>query len=447
MVVLAEYSDLIAVHKTIEKIAIIKGSVINDNINSVKNNDGELSLEQIVGIAITAVMVPFILLSNILVIVAVKRFKRLQIPTNYFLVSLSAADIFIALVIPFFMAVEVLQGDIRNVYICLSPNRVLVMACGVSILTLAIVAYDRYTALLQPLEYINIMTVRKIVSLVALSWAYSAAISWLPLFVDWHDGIDQYNVCSFKLLYSNAHILFLGVVFGPACVVIFFCYSRIYAVAKYHARAIAAVETSIRHNLELSYIMKDTKCAKTLGLVIGVFLCLWLPYLAFLVIDMWLEQPVNEWLRNYLALLAFLNSGLNPWVYAFKNNEFRAAFRRIIREHCLYRLCESSERRSSTGSDISIFQGPGHALSRTNSRMLAPDVFQTKTKMEDVLPASDITLYRHFLPMPKVNPHSLFPSLVKPPVSRILENTVIAHRPENWWKEHDQQHAGKTSKS
>ncbi|ESO85399.1 hypothetical protein LOTGIDRAFT_183801, partial [Lottia gigantea] len=367
MVVLADYSEIITDNEILEEISFLSEYSNFDYDNPQSNHDKDIGPEQIFGIALTAVMVPFILISNILVILSVKRFKRLQIPTNYFLVSLSAADIFIGLIIPFFMAVEVLKNEIPNIYVCLAPSRVLVMVCGVSILTLAIIAYDRYSALLYPLEYVNIMTEGKVAFLVFLSWVYSAVISWLPLFLRWHDGLDKFSVCSFNLLYSTAHVLFLSVVFGPACFVIFYCYSRIYTVAKHHARAIAAVEQSVRHNLEMRYIVKDTKCAKTLGLVIGVFLCLWLPYLALLVIDICVEQQMNEWLRNYLALLAFLNSGLNPWVYAFKNSEFRAAFKKIIRQSCFYRSCVPSERRSSTGSETSIFQESSHDLSRTNS--------------------------------------------------------------------------------
>ena len=70
------------------------------------------SVEQICGVVAVAVIVPFILASNLLVIVSVARFKRLQMPTNYFIVSLAAVDIFVALVTPFVIVVEVLPGQV-----------------------------------------------------------------------------------------------------------------------------------------------------------------------------------------------------------------------------------------------------------------------------------------------------------------------------------------------
>ena len=77
------------------------------------------SVEQICGVLAVAVIVPFILASNMLVIVSVARFKRLQMPTNYFIVSLAAVDIFVALVTPFVIVIEVLPGQVcGSVSVC-----------------------------------------------------------------------------------------------------------------------------------------------------------------------------------------------------------------------------------------------------------------------------------------------------------------------------------------
>ncbi|XP_046355864.2 histamine H2 receptor-like [Haliotis rufescens] len=391
-------------------------------------------IEEIVGVVVTAILVPFILGSNFLVILAVSKFKRLQIPTNYFLVSLAAADIFIALVIPFVICVDILKDSISDIYLCLSPNRILMMACGVSILTLAAIAYDRYTALVNPLEYVSVMTVKKISILVSLSWIYSAAIAWLPLFSHWHEDIDiDSEPCSFRLLHSNAHVLFLSAVFAPACLAIFFCYFRIYIVARHHARAIAAVESSVRHNIQMRYIMKDTKYAKTLALVMGVFLFLWLPYLTCLFSEVIANVFVNDWIRNYLSFLAFLNSGVNPWVYAFKNNEFKAAFKRIFKEHCgKFSLCRSRDpRRPSVISDTSVFPASSSTvrLSRTNSRIASSEVLQTVAKLGEV---TNIEVDSQFGTVSKLN-NGFIPDLLKNHISG--PHTKIDECPEDVFTE------------
>ncbi|XP_025105407.1 octopamine receptor beta-2R-like [Pomacea canaliculata] len=295
------------------------------------------TVEQVCGVAVVAVIVPFILVSNLLVVVSVIKCKRLQVPTNYFIVSLAAVDIFVALVTPFVILVEILPMQFSNLVLCLTPNRILLTACGVSVLTLATIAYDRHTALVNPLEYVSVMTRRKIGLLVALTWLYSTAIVWVPLPAGWYSQPrqeeEEWVACSFKL-HDNAHILFLSAIFGPACVAISICYFRIYTVARHHARAIAAVESSVQHNLRIRSIMKDAKYSLTLALVIGAFLALWLPYLTCLLAEVTSAVQVSPWLRNYLTLLAVLNSGLNPWIYAYKNNEFRSAFRKVFQDLC-----------------------------------------------------------------------------------------------------------------
>ena len=252
-----------------------------------------------------------------------------------------------------------------DLLLCLAPNRILMTACGVSVLTLAAIAYDRHTALVSPLKYVSVMTIRKIGVLVTLTWVYSAAIVWAPLPLGWYSWRPlpaepgpsaTPQPCSFQLLHDNAHILFLSAIVGPACLAITVCYFRIFMVARHHARAIAAVEHSVHHNLRIRFIIKDAKYAKTLALVIGVFLLLWTPYLACLLAEVLADVDVSPWTWNYLTLLAVLNSGLNPWIYAFKNNEFRSAFRKIFRSCCS--ACprfHKGSRRPSSLSDVHTF--------------------------------------------------------------------------------------------
>ncbi|CAL1527787.1 unnamed protein product, partial [Lymnaea stagnalis] len=302
-------------------------------------------------------MVPFILCSNLLVIASVIRYRRLHTPTNYFITSLAAVDILVALALPFVVAIEVFHfggaDGPHDVVLCLLPNRVLMMACGVSVLTLAAIAYDRHTALVSPLEYVNIMTSRKVTVLVALTWIYSAFIVWLPLMIGWYDVPTELAPCSANLLKSGAPVLFLSAIFAPSCIAILVCYFRIFMVARHHAKAIAAVEFAVHRRLQVKFMIKDTKYAKTLALVIGVFLALWFPYLVYIFIQTVCPIRFDIWVTTYLILLAAFNSGINPWIYAFKNNEFRAAFKRMFKEFCKERFCAPVDRRASLVSTIS----------------------------------------------------------------------------------------------
>ncbi|BFZ06846.1 hypothetical protein BsWGS_09885 [Bradybaena similaris] len=361
---------------SLESLTNLTSSFLQSPNETIFQSTSFWSAEEIGAVTIVSLMVPFILLSNVFVIISVVRFRRLHTPTNYFITSLAAVDIIVALATPFGIMLEVFNfGGVEepgDAVVCLIPNRVLMMACGVSVLTLATIAYDRHTALVSPLEYINIMTARKVAIMVSLTWIYSAFIGWLPIIVGWYDLPSLSTPCSSNLIQGKGPILFLSAIFVPSCTVIFVCYFRIFMLARHHAKAIAAVEFAVHRHLQVKFIIKDTKYAKTLALVIGAFLILWLPYLTFVFVRAVSSSTFNKWIHTYLILLTVFNSGINPWLYAFKNNELRAAFKRLFREFCRSRMCRSEDRRASL---ISAISGTPR-LSRTDSRVasLVPEV-------------------------------------------------------------------------
>ncbi|GFR69220.1 octopamine receptor beta-1R [Elysia marginata] len=329
--------------------------------------------EEIGAVSIIALMVPFIICSNLMVILSIVRFRRLQIPTNYFITSLASVDVLVALATPFMIMVEVFQFAApgagvggSGALLCLLPNRVLMMACSVSLLTLSTIAYDRHTALVSPLDYVVIMTSRRVRLLISLTWIYSAFVVWFPLLAGWHDNPTQLVRCSADLLHGKAHALFLSAIFVPSCGVILVCYARIFTLARHHAQAIAAVEFAVKR--QVKFIMRDAKYAKTLALVIGVFLTLWLPYLVSMFVKLVAGATLSIWVQTYLMLIAVLNSGINPWIYAFKNKEFRHAFRRLYHEVFLERLCLRRFGRKTNSVQTSGYSSTPR-LSRTDSRI------------------------------------------------------------------------------
>ena len=94
--------------------------------------------------------------------------------------------------------------------------------------------------------------------------------------------------------------------------------------------AIAAVQSSLQRQIEMNFKTKDTKYAKTLAIVMGFFIVLWLPYQLCIIMELVSDIMIDDWLRDYLFLLAYCNSGINPWIYAFRNKDFKRAFSDIL---------------------------------------------------------------------------------------------------------------------
>ncbi|KAF8571717.1 hypothetical protein P879_03047 [Paragonimus westermani] len=85
----------------------------------------------------------------------------------------------------------------------------------------------------------------------------------------------------------------------------------------------------------VSKCVREQKAAKTLGLVMGLFVCCWLPFFICNVIVAFrpeLAQSSDSFQNILLVVtwLGYVNSGINPIIYAHSMREFRRAFKRLL---------------------------------------------------------------------------------------------------------------------
>ncbi|KAL4239049.1 Serpentine type 7TM GPCR chemoreceptor Srx [Mactra antiquata] len=356
-------------------------SFSSDNITTDNSTSAFLTPEWVtneyISLILVAVLVPFILCSNILVIFCVVKFRRLQVPTNFFIVSLATADIVIAITLPVYVIFELTPLQVIDDTSCLAAHRFMMTAGGVSILTLATIAYDRYIAIGYPLKYIQLMKRKKVFGMVLFSWTYSIIVCWIPVSLGWHGHVYHHALlCTDNVLDRQSRLLFLCAIFVPACAFILIYYFKIYRIARHHAHAIAAQENSIKNALERQFVKTDTKYAKTIGIIISVFLCLWLPYQVCLLVAYIGCKEQHMWVNNYLMLFAFLNSGVNPWVYAYKNNDFRSAYKKFWKSFKSGRRSPNEDKRASIASTVNVLPDAEtfSRLDRANSRVLTSDI-------------------------------------------------------------------------
>lgn len=87
---------------------------------------------------------------------------------------------------------------------------------------------------------------------------------------------------------------------------------------------------------ETAAFLREHKTAKVIAMVIGCFIICWLPFFTIYVLESVCSQlvrcyfPIEPVLIKSVTWLGYLNSALNPFLYAFYNREYSRSFKKIL---------------------------------------------------------------------------------------------------------------------
>ena len=315
--------------------------------------------------ALKAVPMTFIMVAavfgNLLVIISVFRFERLRIIANSFIVSLAFADLVVAALVMPFNAIQELAGQwVFGRIMCDIFNANDVLFSTASLVHLCCISMDRYIAIMDPYHYESRITKKIVALMLTLTWTVSSLISHIPIHLGWYTTEKQKDlletnthVCTFKVNKVYA-VISSSISFWIPAFIMVFVYAKIYKEARKQEKQIMKL-TKIPNpsseqlnnnkrnggsNLNNSRIQQDRKklkrehkAAKTLGIIMGGFLCCWLPFFIWYVASTMGGFSTPDVVVSTLFWVGYFNSALNPIIYAFFNRDFRNAFRRLLRCH------------------------------------------------------------------------------------------------------------------
>ncbi|XP_052447924.1 adenosine receptor A2b [Carassius gibelio] len=340
-------------------------------------------------IAIELLIAVLSISGNVLVCWAVAINSNLKNATNYFLVSLAVADILVGcLAIPFAITISV--GLRSDFYGCLFLACFVLVLTQSSIFSLLAVAIDRYLAVKIPLRYKELVTGKRAREIIAILWILSFIIGLIP-FVGWNrkhlacprnkpnrtsnssdaapmeTGFSQ--SCHLECLFENVvdmsymvYFNFFGCVLPPLLIMLGI-YIKIFTVARKQLRQIelkCSVSNGENHHHGL--LQREIRAAKSLSIIVGLFAVCWLPVHILNCLTLFynnLEKP--SFIMNIAIILSHTNSAVNPIIYAYRIQEFRVTFRKILNRHFFCQrdeLYRSSNRSSSHRDQITMTIDP-----------------------------------------------------------------------------------------
>uniref|UniRef100_A0A8B9R9M1 G-protein coupled receptors family 1 profile domain-containing protein n=1 Tax=Astyanax mexicanus TaxID=7994 RepID=A0A8B9R9M1_ASTMX len=274
------------------------------------------------------------LLGNTLVCAAVVKFRHLRSKvTNFFVVSLAVSDLFVAVLVMPWEAMSAVAGTWLFGRFCAVWIAFDIMCSTASILNLCMISVDRYWAIASPFRYERRMTHRVAFAMIGVAWTLSVLISFIP---------RAHTDCKANLNRTYAISSSLISFYIPVLIMIA-TYTRIFRIAQTQIRRISSLERAAgqshsqtahghghepdEHTLKTTF-KKETKVLKTLSVIMGVFVCCWLP---FFVLNCAVPfcRCVSDTTFAIFVWFGWANSSLNPVIYAF-NADFRRAFSSLL---------------------------------------------------------------------------------------------------------------------
>ncbi|XP_026231435.1 trace amine-associated receptor 13c-like [Anabas testudineus] len=300
--------------ETLENTELCFPQLLNSSCRKLKRPHAETVLIYIVLSSISLLTAAL----NLLLIISISHFKQLHTPTNLLLRSLAVSDFFVGLLMSFQIILTNscwFLGDLVCAIYCISEF----VMTSVSVGTMVLISVDRYIAICDPLHYHTKITVRGVTNCTCLCWLCSVVYNSLIV----QDNLKQpgqYNHCygqCVAVINYTAGIIDVILTFICPVTIIIVLYLRVFVVAASHARAMRSHITSITlQRSKIVHVKKsEIKAATTLGVVVVVFLaCLCPYYLSSLVGHNTLFDLTSVPLETWLF---YLNSSLNPVIYAF----------------------------------------------------------------------------------------------------------------------------------
>ena len=273
-------------------------------------------------IVITAVVLPIGIVGNVLVILVVKKKRYLHTSTNIFLANLAASDLMANVLGYPATAVRVfpLESKTFGSVVC-KINSYYPAASFCSILTLTVVAVERYNAIVKPLSVGLVFNKRTRTLLIAFIWILSLLVVTPLVIYDEYAGYECHRSWS-----KTAQIEFwttgtILCIFLPLLVIIY-CYFRIIRTLYFGCRIVPM-------NIPIEVDAKEKKKVIKLSIVVtAVFSFSFLPFA--IVRQLQVRQTVPRSVSVSSLILIMLSSLLNPFIYAFQSTNFRKAFKEAM---------------------------------------------------------------------------------------------------------------------
>lgn len=273
----------------------------------------------VVNCTINVLLVITTIIGNVLVLATVWKTPPLRSPSIIFLCGLATTDLAVGVVVqPLFLYMELMLLSNSTAYHCALGNAFITVSytvCGVSLMTITSISADRLLALRCHMRYAAIVTIPRVLLVIALNWLLSGFLASLIL---WSAKV--------------AFLIVMAVVVGICLIFSTSVHVCIYRIVRRHKQQIDAQREAVQKGTCLN-VARFRRTAANAFLVHYFLLICYTPLFITLLLTGNEEKMSSEsWKKNRSAIawkltstVVFMNSALNPFIYCWRLREIRNA--------------------------------------------------------------------------------------------------------------------------
>ncbi|XP_054724244.1 allatostatin-A receptor-like [Uloborus diversus] len=340
-----DYSSVMPLNPTTSIINVTAQLICNYTLNCTDEERNLTSsriapystLERVIAIVVPilfGIIVVVGLIGNTLVVVVVACNPQMRSTTNMLIINLAIADLlFIMFCVPFTAFDYALPywpfGDLW----CRVVQYLVIVCAYASIYTLVLMSLDRFLAVVHPIASMSVRTVKNALVAISVMWAV-IVVACVPALqshgqVSYTIENTEFSVCVFLsnegysymayqiCFFLSSYIVPLGLIF----VLYMLMLKRLWFGVTPGGRVSAE---SLR---------SKKRVTRMVVIVVVIFAVCWCPIQIVLVLKSVHAYSLTTGkiiLQITSHILAYMNSCVNPILYAFLSDNFRKAFRKVV---------------------------------------------------------------------------------------------------------------------
>ena len=259
-------------------------------------------------------------LGNSLILFALHKDRSLHPPSKLLLLCLTVTDLSVGVIGQPAAITLLLSAINENWKLCRVAKYLVYVTTtinsGVSLATLTAIGVDRLLALLLGLRYRQVVTVKRVRTIIFLFWLKSSAVGVLYVW-----DMTAYFI-------SSAVLVMLEIVIST------YSYARIFYTIRRQQTQVQVTFGSQRGSISPNMARYNKTVINSLWVHLTLATC-YLPFAVVMTVSAVQGLSPSLFLAEAIVVsLVYLNSTLNPVLYCWKIKEVRLAVKETLREFC-----------------------------------------------------------------------------------------------------------------